>query len=156
MYDCLCDLLTFFLVIPCLMCVCVCACILCPSLGIQSRSIFVPHISHQYFTPSPPLLSFFTRSPSLSWASVWGFFYTPTHTIEGLTDWPESHRDDMSCIWCCKGAATARWLQTILLLFLFILNLPTVGWQGPTHSHTFSAIHRGVVQYKQSLWFRVI
>lgn len=46
-------------------CVCVCAdvCVLCPSLGMQRRSIFVPHISHQYFTPSPPLPS--SLSPSL-------------------------------------------------------------------------------------------
>lgn len=40
-------------------------CVLCPSLGIQSCSIFVPHFSHQYFTPSPPLLSIFSLAPSL-------------------------------------------------------------------------------------------
>lgn len=121
---------------PAFLCVCADVCVLCPSLGIQSCSIFVPHISHQYFTPSSPLFASFPPSLSLSWASEWGFIYAPPHTIEGLAGWLESRWDDMSCVWCCKETATARWLQTILLLFVFNLYLPTVGWQGPTHART--------------------
>lgn len=60
------------------------------------------------------------------------------HTpLKGWLDcWPESRWDDMSCVWCYKEAATARWLQTILLLFVYNLYLPTVVWQIPTHART--------------------
>lgn len=41
----------------------------------------------------------------------------------------------MSCVWCCRKTATARWLQTILLLFFFNLYLHIGGWQNPTHAY---------------------
>ena len=75
---CVCEICSSTLLLHPALCVCVCVCVcvcldvcvLCPSLGIQSRSIFVPHISHQYFTPSPPLFSSLSLAPSLfSWAS---------------------------------------------------------------------------------------
>lgn len=56
-----------------------------------------------------------------------------------LMDWmagrPESHWEHMSCVWYYWETATARWLQTILLLFCN-LYLHTVGWQSPTYAYT--------------------
>ena len=57
-YKIICDLRIYFDIMH--LCVCVCVrlwiwmCVLCPSFGMQNRSILVPHMSHQYFTPSPP------------------------------------------------------------------------------------------------------
>lgn len=123
---------------PAFLCVCADVFVLCPSLGIQSRSIFVPHISHQYFTPSLPLLASFP----LSFLGIRMRFYLCSTTHYWRTGWLESRWDDMSCVWCCKETATARWLQTILLLFVFNLYLPTVGWQGTTHARALFSYTR--------------
>lgn len=52
------------------------------SSGMQSRSILVPRISHQYFTPS--LLAFSSSFSPPLFSLNKGFIYAPPHFIEGL------------------------------------------------------------------------
>lgn len=147
-YECVWDC---FIVTP--LCVCVCVSF---ALHWEFRAalFFAPFsFSHQYFTPSPPLLSVFLSLPLSFLGHRNEVFYlcSTTHYWRPgwLAGWLEFRWDSMSCVWCSKETATARWLQTALLLFVFNLYSAMLGWQGP-------APHSGVVQCNHSLWHRAI
>lgn len=94
------------------------------SSGMQSRSILVPRISHQYFTPS--LLSFSSSfSPPLFPLNK-GFIYAPPHSIEGLAVWNPSGMLGVASGAIKKLPLPDGCKQSFLLCFL--LYLLTIGW----------------------------
>lgn len=130
------------------LCVCVCvdACVrLLPFIGNSEPLYFCAFLissSIFYSLSSSSLHLSLAPSLFLGHQNEFFFIYAPPHTIEGLAGWLASRWDSMSCVWCCKETATARWLQTILLLFVFNLYLATVGWWGPTHARTVFSYSR--------------
>lgn len=136
-----------------------CVCVLCPSFEMQRCSIFVLHISHQYFTLLLPLLSSFSlflghqnevlsmlhNTPLKDWLDGWMAGWNPIGTV-----WVASGtKKDLPPPDGCKQSF-------FVCPFVYNLYLPTVGWHRPTHLAQFSAIHSGAVQYKKSLWHEAI
>lgn len=117
-------------------CVCMCVCVsFALHWEFRAALFFAPFsFSHQYFTPSPPLLSVFLSLP-LSFLGHQNEFFLSMlhHTLlkTWLAGWLPGRLefcwDSTSCVWCSKETATARWLQTALLLFVFNLYSATLG-----------------------------
>lgn len=120
------------------MCLCLCVSF---ALHWEFRATLFLCLSHFLINISPFLLLFspsfpFTLSFSLGHQNKISFFFILSmlrHTLlKGwLAGW-SPRWDAMSCIWRCTGSATARWLQTILFLFVFNLYRAGVGGQDPT------------------------
>lgn len=132
------------------LCACVYVCLL-PFIG-NSEPLYFLLLSHFLINILLPLL-LFSPSFSRSLGHQNEVFYLCSTTHYWRPGWLAGRLefcwDSVSCVWCSKETATARWLQTALLLFVFNLYSATLGWQGP-------APHSGVVQYNHSLWHRAI
>lgn len=97
-----------------------------PLVETQRRSIFEPHIPHQYFTPS--VLS-----------GRQSRFYLCSTTHQWRPGWLQSHWDNISCVWCYKRTAIASWLQAILWPFVWskIINFLSFFCIHFTISHSY-------------------
>lgn len=115
------------------MCVCVRP---LPFIGNSEPLYFcASHFSSIFYSlSSSPLLFSLTRSLFLGHQNKVLSMLHHTLLKDWVAGWLGSRWDDMSCVWCYKETATARWLQTILSLFVFNLYLLTEGWQSPTHA----------------------
>lgn len=112
---------------------CVYLCIPGLSFGLLEHSIFVPHMSHQYFTPSSWSLCLFSR-PVLSFTGVRLWFYLCFTTHRWGTGW-----DPVWMIWVGSGAVKKLFLpdgckQSFGYLFQTFINPRTVD-RVPHHVH---------------------
>lgn len=122
------------------MCVCLCA-----SFALHWRCRTALFLCLTFLINILLLLSSFSLSPSLLLGHENKVLSMLHHTPlkDWLTGW-----NPVRTIWVASGTikkktATTRWLQTILLLFVFNLYLLKVVWQSPAHGYTlFSYSHR--------------